>query len=625
MLSAHAHGSWHAPICAFALSLLLSFAFDASAAVPLDPRQFRLAGLSLGGSLDYEYFRVEPPSGEGLQRDNLTLDFRSRATGYYWQPWLATWYADLNLISALGNPWLGEDTRLGSQSAGVSGDQSELGILLGLDLFPASRFPLNLSFDHREVKRDDPLLAGEGYSQTILRANSSYTRTPMDRYAGRLELFRRDDSALPGEGVRVNANLDAFFNPSDRQALEARGFFSHEESEGSSTDPDGDSRTTATLDLRQRYVPLVNLTFDNFATLTHFEDDDTQVDTADASSIFQWRARNRPLNVNGRASLAHQSFTTPGREDRLSRASVDASAFYVYSPTTELNASTSNTINQFNSDSATTASREDDTEYTGLHRAGIIYRRPNDTWYGFRRSRTLSGAALVEILPSENEEDDASLLGLASQTLDRSIRLFTLTHAYTNETVLGSRVDTIDGFVPEFAFYNRLTSSWARVFPWASMAANASFSDSRRYLLKSNLSSRSQNDEVEETRFDFFVQGQRSFQRDAELSVRYSLRTELDQSLNQDDWEKDANITTTYRHRNIFGVPRLEFRSSLVARAYDDVFPDFGSSEDNELTWENDLNYFIGRLEVEFELDATRVDSEQTFTFFVGLTRYFGR
>ena len=93
------------------------------------------------------------------------------------------------------------------------------------------------------------------------------------------------------------------------------------------------------------------------------------------------------------------------------------------------------------------------------------------------------------------------------------------------------------------------------------------------------------------------------------------------------EWTPTATVDMTYFHRNLFGVPRLTFRSTarFISDSYFPVLDETRTSTDrDDKRWENRLDYTIGRLQLRGIARVSRIqDLDQAFLLFQ-VRRMFG-
>jgi hypothetical protein len=78
----------------------------------------------------------------------------------------------------------------------------------------------------------------------------------------------------------------------------------------------------------------------------------------------------------------------------------------------------------------------------------------------------------------------------------------------------------------------------------------------------------------------------------------------------------------------LFDVPRLIFRSTLnlsqQQSATEQLIGEVIDNEQNDETWENSLDYLIGRLEAKVNIDFIKANGDYDRIFKIQLTRNFG-
>ena len=99
------------------------------------------------------------------------------------------------------------------------------------------------------------------------------------------------------------------------------------------------------------------------------------------------------------------------------------------------------------------------------------------------------------------------------------------------------------------------------------------------------------------------------------------------QSTDSGDWETNASINLSYNHQRLFGVPRLRFTSDLNYAS--DALLGLSERPDefrqgDDLSWNNRLDYLIGRLEFRFQARLNQVDDRFRQLYIFNVTRHFG-
>jgi hypothetical protein len=577
--------------------------------VPLSFDSFRFTSFSNGGELRYSALSRWSDGGDDSRRDDLNLNLRPSATGYYWQPWFATWYANTRLNMTLANPIIGDEQ---------NDDLSGIGASLGMNFFPQSRFPFALFARHDDDHRNDLLLSGERNTRTLVGANGSFLRRPGERYSGTLTYMTEEDEFSDSETDTLDLDLEADYTISPQQNIDADFSWSQEEEQ--STGNAGKDIDSVLL-VKHHYEPTTALYTDSFYNRTYSEfTDDTggsrELTINQLSSFLNWRPEDPRLLVTGNALLSRTANEGSGTDSEDVLAQLNGFADFRYSDTTDFNAS----ITNFYSDRTET--------YRGVQALRGNYRRPGTTWRSWLYDWGAGAGARNEISSGETEDDDGfELDGLLNQNLQRSLTWRTLVNTLRHSAVLSAAAGSLDGSRVELNLGHSWSTSWSHAWNQTSLIAAVTLQDDRLFRLVEGDDPDRQGDE-DRQRFTLTASARRP------LSATESIDASLDMHAlwaHSDD-ENDSNTETQSAHARIsyvnqalLQVARLRFTSTLSSRSDDDMVLGIGSEEDDELRWENDLEYQIGRLEIDLEGDYIRRNSRNDFRLFLNLTRRFGR
>jgi hypothetical protein len=114
-------------------------------------------------------------------------------------------------------------------------------------------------------------------------------------------------------------------------------------------------------------------------------------------------------------------------------------------------------------------------------------------------------------------------------------------------------------------------------------------------------------------------------------SAQYGLQSQTKPEFMQNESKSLAySVSVAYRHANLFNVPLLDYRSDFQFRSddfqSDDPFdPDFDIDRQRISTsWLNRLDYRIGLLHVQGDLNLNEVEGSWFASFRLTVRRYFG-
>lgn len=595
--------------------------------IPLSLDGFRFQSMRVGGHIAEE---IEKRSGDQLGdqlRDRLDLDLRGVFNGYYVQPWLASWQANFAAGFTWNNELFGDLTA--SSFSNLQGGAS-------LRLFPESKFPVSMALSRIERYADDTLLlADREYATTDLRINGSYLTNPRATYNYSYDHTWYDRTG-DGLGDQADSQLDRLrltgnFTLTPTQMADSSIYLANQ-------DWDGSKRRSRDMVLaaRHRYSARparldVDSHFD--ATVSSNSADDGSEETTEVTqltSTLNWGSALRPLTAFATAYLARIANDFRGsRADQTSDlARLNGRATYIYSPQTTLYADAALFYRMLNQ-----ATRDDDEELTLQSGLAADYRAPArmlpmDFSYNWNaRSALRSTSTLVGDSGGGDDGDEVELSGEVAQNLSRHLAIRSFAFTVNHQSGVDARENSNRGFESALNLVNTASVSWSGYLPRRTMSASLSLTDDRDIALVSG-----DRDDARTGARDRATQRIDLFGR---LGWQLTARSQLDANLNINaNWSEDDNESTsftsssfdvTYRHDDLFNVPRMTLVSLLAARN-DDYLPwDPGDDEGTYLTFDNTIRYYIGRLQAELEADWLEVDGVDSWRIFFRVKREFGR
>ena len=575
-----------------------SFLLGLSACLAL-PVPASLAGpLTIHGGLGYTYRSISGSSND----DTSSHQFRGlvSASGYVWRPWMATVQGSLRATQDYADV----QGSGGNTTTITTGD-------INISVLPRSRTPFELSFRTSDSRVDafdiaSPVtgLGNNEYNTRRLSLKQSLLTEKGDRYQIRYDknhwgskigtsfddeligaemdlllpkqkLFAKgsyqtsDQTALRQGSKTAIVNIDHFFHPS--RALRLDTMFSYFDSDRNSLQPlnGTNNNGNSTLQLTQ------------------------------ISSFAFWRPANNPLTASGGVRVhALSNETTSGRGSRdVLSMTANAGLFYQMTRNLRFDGSLDLAVND-NGDRQTSSTRE---------RGGVLYQSDiHDILGGVNYQWNTSGRLVNQ---TTETEDTSDLTVRFSHDLQR---LWIRGDGSTLRLSLSQSLSAVEQFGDIDTSTQRLdhsaSLSWDRTHGGGTSYAQLTLSDARSFGDFAN------NQQ--------FVNIQ--LQRRQTIDGRRSLSGNLTVQAVYQDFNGRANndtVTATgqlsYRHADVFGVPRLRFVSDLrTSRA--DVESGIDRTE-----WENRLNYSIGLVDASFSWRRIVLDAEAFNLIYLQADRRF--
>lgn len=568
----------------------------------------------LWGDFGYDYRTENVEDAKNHLDDEHIGRFRINAATFLFEPWIAQARGGLGLS-------IRETDFVSGQGSGefLSGD-------LQLRLFPRSRFPFEMFVERTD--RDDET---DAVTQNVLLERYGFEQRYTSKAGGGLRLryehlrrfqIRTDDDQANDDEREDDAHLWQF---GYHRRIEAHSFDANANLDDIERGERQRSIRRKFSSLRHRYRPGPTLSIENqltFNNLDQFESlDSDKLDISTSSLQFNshvfWRPRTlKRLLVNG--TLRLYNFSTGARGETIDSYSTTTTLGinYQWSPRWLVFADLSATYMERNVDDGNSHFERVGADYTSIGRSLGRYRY---NWFGSVEVNNLS----------DDEASVQSLEGELGHTIERTFngrreatwRLDARQSAEAVTDTDGRSVQTLRHGVgvswnkrkdTTYSFI-RLSAHDTRVY-----GGGGRFGDEEREFQLINL------------------QGSIDHRLSRHSSVRGSLTLQasrnslpsrvVDDSVD-DNFEPSTSVNITYFHRQVFGLPRLYFRSNLqlVSDSYLPVLddPDDFSDRDTKI-WENRLEYFIGRLQLRLIGRLSENKGLERSVWLFQLRRFFG-
>ena len=569
--------------------------------------KWRVPPISTAGSLAYD-LRANHTESQGSATQHL-ITARLNLASYIYQPWFATVSGSLGLTMGRARV---------SGTEGKTQDQFLTGSAR-LDLFPRSRFPLDIHYQLSDSRIDSGLASSIDYRAQSLGISQRY-RPESGAYSLSASFenrvqdgagFRDTQNLLVGDFTTAwkyhNLSLGASESQGQRQTT-------------------GESTQFRSIVARHIYVPSGELSLNTTFNWTQTEDHTLQlnsnVSVLQGTSVGLWRAVGSGLTLSGSArglllrdagsgqEISNLGLTLGASQEQLNRnLRLTANG--------GLNAVQSGDTSRQSLVGSLGASWQADT----LEFRGFRY-----DWYS---SATLGG--------SRAGGGTESVLGLQ------------LGHTLSRAWTLAERSSLVLNAGQSFATaQNRSSHSEFGVGPSLSQTLvhsagatwNTSGGDSNAYARASFSDSRELGGGRSQFQlFNFQLSGIFEFSRNQTLSGDLTLQRVRQRAgdviapgpiglrmLGEPSGSDGASGEITYRQQRVFGVPRLRFVSRL--RLAQDVLNQQGTlalvTDRETRLWENRLEWAVGRLETQLVLRISENDGVRRAFLMWRVQRGFG-
>ncbi len=572
------------------------------------PSKAAIWPVRLWGELGYDY-RVED-----LERQQHIGRVTVRAATFISQPWIAQVHGSVGLVV--------RDTE--RETGKTTGDIIEGDV--SLRLFPRSRFPLEVFFQKVDSTTETNLtgldreLTRYGFEQRYktdlghqFRARYEHTdqtfRTEVDREDDDPERQRdRDISDLLQLGYSFTIREHRIDATLDWQDIDRKGT--------------GDDVERLLGNVVHRYRRGRDYSVENRLTYGDMETQleqllDTEFKTTTSSleytSYAFWRPQTqKPTLVNGTVRLVDSSSKSGAFTTDVQSYLLSAGVTHDWSPRWRFFGAGSVLYN-------TGDIRSQDSVFLN---AGATYSseimqlgRYNYSWY--------AGPEVSTVM-----DDDGSFQSLAfdaGHTINRNIVFEDRSNLSLTGRQNATLIEDTEGRSTQTLRHN-VSIAWIRPQRARTTSVRLSASDSRTFGGGGRVGDEDREFQLVNLQLTLNQNLTRasSLNGNATFQLTRSVVGRLD---DDDDLNPSASINITYNHRQVLGVPRLVFRSTLRAFS-DSYFPFLDDPQDlndrEALIWENELNYAIGRLFLTLfgSISESNVNDESVILFQV--RRFFG-
>ncbi len=547
-----------------------------------------------GGYIGYE---ARHESGDqSPDRLQQIFTYRVGAATYLYRPWIALLNGGLGFSLARTS----SDTAPSQDTTIVTGN-------MDLRLFPRSRFPLHAYYARTDSRVDgEPTITDITTTRFGMIQNVSHKGA---QYRFRLERVERDevrsltaDEEDVTDIVELSASrtlgqhsfqLDSYFNEITRSVT------------------DQEKQRAAFL-LMHRYRPSSDLTTETRLNLIRNRDSalstasrfDTRINQL--TSLATWRPKTeRPLLVTGNLRLEDSSSGPPDRLRERQSMVATGGATYEWNPQLQLRAAASVITFDSDDDSQLITSQLVGANYTSRTRALGAYQY---RWFGSADLRHET-----DDREADNRVEWNTRLG---HRIARSFNLASNRQANISATqTIGTRDNGRDLTTQEAT--HSITGTLRKRDKGVTTLLRATARDLRVT-----------GDEEREFQL-VNLQASREHRLDRYQSLIGNATVQASRDSNSggtdNDWQTTSSAELTYRHRQLFNVPRLNFTSDLeyISETLNVAVDRFDERE--SLVWDNRIEYAIGRLFVSANGSVIEANGRQRTLLMFQVQRNFGR
>ncbi|EHR72965.1 hypothetical protein BurJ1DRAFT_4166 [Burkholderiales bacterium JOSHI_001] len=548
-------------------------------------------------------------SEDSPRRSNRLLTLNLAAMSYIYQPWLATVTGQVGF----------SQSHNASPATPATTDQFITGGVR-VNVFPRSRFPAEVRYEVADSRTDASLGGNADYSSRTFALSQRYRPANGEFNVSASYERRAQEGASFGEDLQQSL-LGDFSARWKRQALMVN--LTHTLNERRRTAEESDFTT---LSGRHTYSPDDALTVESGVNWAHsadkLVDSDNKVTLAQWSTVAVWRPQDKPYTVNASVRALVMNGGVGGDTENYS---VSLGGTYEFTPNLRLGAS--GTFTRLNGES----------QGSWVGNMNANYQGPTQQlgdwsydWYtGAALSGTRNGSSSDESLSTQlghnasrvwRDGGGNSLSLSLGQTLslgyshgaggDRGVTQGTALDRGLSRTLLHSASATWNRGSTEGSAFARLSVSDARQLDGE---------QSRFQLINFQLSGNLEIDRYSNWSGDLSVQ--RVFQRSVTVTPLPDDPLGFDRQI-----AHSASGEVSYRHNRAFGVPRLRFVTRLrVSGDRQSLRSALASISDREtLSWENRLDYQVGRLESGVLMRFGESDGAWRRTLTLRVQRNFG-
>ncbi len=569
-------------------------------AAPPDERRLSLVipPIKTWGNIGYD-LRKETYGEIKYLSQSITTRVNASTKSFIWQPWFAQVGGGLGLSS----------TRTGSSSSsGYSSNTTEnkvtSNIITGnatLNLLPYSRFPFEAHFDRSNNRLETGLSAiDSSYRSTRYGLTQRYRTLSGD--TNYMASYDRNmwESAIFGTNQQDLLRLEMTKRLA-KQTLQINGDINNTERQQTY-----ESTMLDTLVVRHSYIPDPTFSVENLGNLsrTNYRLSQRQTDTRylQLSSSAFWHPADKPLTVSGSARVFGMNSASNGTpSSALRSANANLGAYYELSKHIRLNSSANVNVNDSNG-TQTVASNQS---------GGITYQSDTFDLATFNYNGFASGTVTNRIDPIDSGQHVALQLG---HSLNRSMGLGVGSLGLNLNQTASSDFDSSIPTIVRLSHSGSLTWSHAEgqknTFLRLSASDSRAVSGTNDFFQLLNLQASRNEGLTRNASWAGNLTIQAVRQKTGIVPAYYNTPIT---TLTTPDMPATTTTTSSadlsYRHQRAFGVPRLRFVSELRIYGYMPLPVLAGPRQQESRSWENRLDYSIGRLQLRLSARVSEISS----------------
>ena len=522
------------------------------------------------------------------------------ASSYIWQPWFAL---------ASGGLTLAEDTIDSTGQPSVK--TNFLSGNFQFNLFPSSRFPFQFSYNESRSKLDDDLFDREIVTKESSISQQYRSQNGNNQYRAKVTQNQRGEKDLD------TIDFESLFFSSNHQFTN-QSINTDIQLDTVENEAQDEQAESLSITGRHYYNGGTNFSLENLASTSKVENEFLQSasdsETAQISSLLSWQPEGRnDIRLTGGLRLSELEFNrsqagaigVPQESTSENKtANINQGLVYSYSEQVIISQSANATLVESAGEEEFSASESVAISYTS---EGIILDVGNYGWAGSSSYNHQHGD--IESSQSLNNRFSHSLLS------DFSVRdRYDLRTNVTQSLSQNNRSDQDVARRADHAF----SVTWSESTKNNQSLIRFSISDSR------SLDDTKSSYQLANLQYSGFLRFNRYTQLIGNITLQETRQTEGDRR----NETTVSNGQLEFLRERLFQVHRLRFRSRLKLSqqqsANERFLGDLTNDTNSDSSWENAIQYRIGRLEAQMNLDFIKTDDEVDRLFKIQLTRSFG-
>ena len=557
--------------------------------------RWQLAPIGYWGDLAYDFRRTSIEGQPRFTRNSAIVNLN--ASTYVYEPWVAIVTAGLGLTAS---------RLLGGELA--SGDRFATGYAK-LNVFPMSRFPFEARFLRSNSAIDSDLGADQSYRLTRYGLSQRYrSEDGGAQYSASFDRFSQDSTTV-GKDIQDALQFDVNTRVRRNHELQLLGILNHNQRVNT-----GERNDYETIVARHTFRPDPTLSWETSANFTHtdsrFAFAENELRIFQLNSIAFWRPTGQPVMANGSVRLF--SLENGSGQNSVGTTAINVSA--------GVNYTVSRSWRAFGDISITDAGAPGKHDRSMIGTFGTTYQGNTIELSKYRYDWSVGETGIFS--NGAADRNGLSFNSLLGHSLNRAF-FFGNGNAITFN--VAQNLSAITGAQAEASqqLFNSGSITWNKIEPESNSssfvrlsASDSRYLDGQRETFQLLNLQLTHNVEFGRTR---------TFSGNLTLQAtrRVSERPGFENSVNAGKPEPTASADLNYRHQKVFGIPRMVFFSQLLLNRQELVQPLGAPIEREFRSWENRLDYNIGRLETRLLARLADVDRAQRWLLMFRVIRRF--